>query len=330
MFFNYLRILFFLISSSVIAQDIHLTQYYTSNMSLNPAYTGHYDGDVRITGNSRSQWSQVNSSIKTNILSVEKKFHVFPNEIGVGVMFVNDQVSALFLHTNKALASLSYQMKVGKNLIRVGAQGGVTMRNIQLDGQTFPEQWNYSTGSYESSSSSGEVNLKTSWMLPSVNAGLSWSRTFGRTPITLGYGLYNINKPKDQFVSNIEATPFRHVLNGTTTLYISPRTWVTPQLLYMQMAKALNMLALANVNHKFNDRLTAYIGGGMRGSSTNGDAAIAVLGAQINRLAVGFSWDFNISSLSKNSKYKSAWEISISYTTPSRAHGKVTIPCDRY
>src|SRR5438046_167633 len=124
---------FLSISHFAQAQDVHLTQYYTSNISLNPAYTGNYFGDLRLLANYRSQWGQVSSPIKTNFFSVEKRIlKRFPDEIGVGVLFANDAVSSYHLHTNKMIFSGSYQREYNKNIIRVGIQAGFVFHSINI------------------------------------------------------------------------------------------------------------------------------------------------------------------------------------------------------
>ena len=98
----------------------------------------------------------------------------------------------------------------------------------------------------------------------------------------------------------------------------------------MNSASATDFMVGANAHRKITDNLGLLVGGGYRGSTVNSDAAIAVAGFNYNRLAFGLSWDFNVSTLSQNAKNKTAWEVSLVYTTPSRASNKVTLPCDRY
>ena len=71
-------------------------------------------------------------------------------------------------------------------------------------------------------------------------------------------------------------------------------------------------------------------GAGYRGSTVNSDAAIITAGMTYNRFIFGLSYDINVSDLSQNARNKSAWEISLIYTTPSRSSNKITLPCDRY
>ncbi|MDB5272072.1 MAG: hypothetical protein JWO58_439 [Chitinophagaceae bacterium] len=312
------------------SQEVHLTQYYTSNLSLNPAYTGNYEGDMRVTLNSRSQWAQVSPSIKTNMLSIEKKILRFPDEFGVGFLFVNDQVSAAFLKTNKAMLSLSYQKNIHQHFFRLGVQGGMVFRRIDLSAQTFPGQWNDATGSFDQGISSGETKIQNTWTYPDINAGAGWMHRFGKTKVSAGYALFNVNRPNDSYTTVSDKLPFRHVFNASAAYDFSPSVWITPHILYMRAKNATDFLTGINLNKRINSSLVLLGGIGYRGSTTNSDSFIGTVGGSYNRFNVGFSWDFNVSKLNQNAKNKSAWEISLVYTTPSRVPRKATIPCDRY
>jgi type IX secretion system PorP/SprF family membrane protein len=316
--------------STSIAQDVHLSQYYTSNISLNPAYTGNFDGDVKVGLNSRTQWAQISPAMKTNMVSIEKKILKKQNEFGIGGILINDQVSSYFLNTNKIFLSGSYQKKINGHSLRFGIQSGIVMRNINTNDQTFPSQWNYQLGGYDPSSNNNEGSVKNSWHYIDVNAGVAWSHLYGKVKLVAGYALFNLNKPIEGYGSANKAVPFRHVFNVSAVYYVNPRLSLFPHILYMNSATATDFLAGVNANRKFTERLGLMVGAGYRGSTANTDAAIAYGGFNYDRLAFGLSWDFNLSSLSKDSRYKTAWEVSLTYTTPSRKSNKLTLPCDRY
>ena len=326
----YTFLLILVIHSLGFGQDIHLTQYYTSNLSLNPAYTANFDGDMKVCLNSRTQWAQVSPAMKTNMISIEKKILKRPDEFGLGAIIINDQVSSYFLHTNKILLSGSFQKNHKGHLFRFGIQSGIVMRNINTNDQTFPSQWNYQLGSYDPSSNNNEGAVKDNWSYLSVNAGAAWSHLFGKVKVSAGYALFNINRPIEGYGSANKAMPFRHVFNTSAVYFVSPKVSLIPHILYMNSATATDFLTGINAHRKFTESLGITLGAGYRGSTVNTDAAIAVGIINYNRFAFGLSWDFTLSELSKNSRNKSAWEISLTYTTPSRAANKVTLPCDRY
>ena len=52
------------------AQDPAFSQFFASPLTLNPALTGKFNGAVRIAGNYRNQWPQINNAYITSTVSV--------------------------------------------------------------------------------------------------------------------------------------------------------------------------------------------------------------------------------------------------------------------
>lgn len=312
------------------SQDVHLTQYYTSNLALNPAYTGNYDGDIKLTANIRSQWGQVQSPIRTNMLSIEKKIHRFPDEIGLGLLLVNDMVTAYYLKTNKVLISGSYQKNIHQNIFRLGIQGGFVFRSIDLNGQSFPDQWNYQMGEFDKNAASGQASLLNSHTYPSINAGTGWMRRFGKTKVAAGYSIFNLTHPDDNFIPDGRGLPFRHVFNSSVICRLTEKISLIPQAQYMYTAKATDLILGANANTRVTRDISLLGGAAYRRSQINSDALMAIIGGSYKRFQVGFSMDFNVSELSNDARTKTAWEVSLIYITPGSIPGKVTLPCDRY
>lgn len=323
--------IFSVLVSPVFAQDVHLTQYYTSNLSLNPAYTGNYDGDIRLTSNYRSQWGQISAPYKTNMFSFEKKIPKYPDEIGVGAIFINDQLSSQYLHTNKVLLSAAYQKNIKGNLIRAGLQSGIVFRSLNYGKQTFPEQWDYSSGDYNTAISSGEGSMNNTWVYPDIGLGLGWTRMLKGIKLTGGYGLFHVTRPRDGLLFRNERLSMRHVINAAAVWYLPGDMQLIPHFLYMTSARATDFILGTRGTKMLNEDFGILLGAGYRGSMVNSDAIMGTAGFMWKRFEFGFSMDFNISKLSWDAaRNKSAWEVSLVYTTPALFHGKSTIPCDRY
>src|SRR5215475_7487215 len=93
---NFILFIFFLsftILSS--AQDPHFSQFFSSPLTLNPAFTGKFDGNVRIAGNYRNQWPTINQAYKTGTASVDlpimKKQIDYRDTWGIGIMAYTDK-----------------------------------------------------------------------------------------------------------------------------------------------------------------------------------------------------------------------------------------------
>lgn len=325
----YLIILIFVVTN-LNAQDVHLSQYYTSNQSLNPALTGVYKGDYRAVLNYRSQWRQVVDPITTSMFSLEKRLIHFTNEFGIGFIVINDRLTTYGVNTNKFMLSGAYRKKLNKNTFGLGFQGGYVNRSTDLNNQTFPGQWNYGNGTFDPTISNNENTLQENKSYIVLNTGLFYSRQIGLKTFNFNYGLFNVNNPNYGFVSSKEKLPFRHVVVSNIQIPLNSSLSITPRLLYMTTQKASDIILSANSLRKMNQDLSLMLGLGIRGGSVNSDAAIAYGGFNYKRFETGISFDFNLSQLSKDTPRKSVWEISLIYTTPNRTIDKSTINCDRY
>ena len=58
-------------TNAVYAQDPSFSQFFASPLTLNPALTGKFNGDLRAAGNYRNQWPDVNRAYITSTISVD-------------------------------------------------------------------------------------------------------------------------------------------------------------------------------------------------------------------------------------------------------------------
>ena len=109
-----LLISIFILSSAIsLAQDVHLSQFYTNQQNLNPALTGYYEGAYQISGNYRNQWRQIGGDpITTALVGFDHKFYYNSDEISGGILVIQDQFSDYGLNTNKILLSGSYKKMI--------------------------------------------------------------------------------------------------------------------------------------------------------------------------------------------------------------------------
>ena len=84
----------FVCVGSAFAQDPHFSQFSSSPLTLNPAFTGKFFGTYRVAGNYRNQWPSINNAFTTATASID--FHIMQNKIaandtwGLGFVGYND------------------------------------------------------------------------------------------------------------------------------------------------------------------------------------------------------------------------------------------------
>ena len=326
------------------AQDIHLSQFYASDHLLNPSKMGDFEGDFRITGNYRNQWKQinppVNKGITTSIISFDKTFRLRSQEVNAGILIAHDEFGGINFSTNKILLSGAYAFELGSHNLRAGVQTGLVFRNSDLAAQTFPVQWDYPTGSFNTSTPNQESALSPSLNYFDFNIGVQWSKLIGKMQPKIGLALNHLNRPRDSYFANDyfseskERLRIRNVLHGEIDYYYSAKLTMQPKFLCMWTAKANDFIVGSNFRYKTGNKVLPAIFGGVfyrNGIETNRDAVYPVIGVNyLNNFDLGFSYDVNISTLSQNVDRKGTFEVSIIYIAPNINSKRLTVPCERY
>ena len=156
------------------AQDIHFTQFYASPLTLNPASTGHFEGNLRIMNNIRKQWKAIPVPYNTVTIGADKHITESEQPLSLGVIAIHDQ-SAGILAVNKFYISASLPVKIGSTKLHIGLQGGLVMKSYPLNQLTFPQQFDMSTGYFNSGLNNSEANLDQNLFYPDFNAGALWT-----------------------------------------------------------------------------------------------------------------------------------------------------------
>src|SRR5688572_15600045 len=128
---NVISLLFFAnFAVSCYAQSYHFSQFYSTPLLNNPAFTGYTEGSYRAATNFRSQWSQGSTPYLTTSLSFDvrslKNFISENDKAGFGIYFMNDQSSGGALQNNFLGISAGYNKSLdndGEHAIGVGLQG---------------------------------------------------------------------------------------------------------------------------------------------------------------------------------------------------------------
>ena len=105
------------------SQDPHFSQFYSSPLTLSPAFTGKFNGDLRVAGNYRNQWPTINRAYQTATLSAD--FHIMKNYLdfrdtwGVGLMAYTDKSAAGAVNFNYFSVSTAFHKGLDLSLIHI-------------------------------------------------------------------------------------------------------------------------------------------------------------------------------------------------------------------
>ncbi len=301
------------------AQDPHYSQFYSSPLTLNPALTGKFSGDYRISGNYRNQWATIQNAFSTSTASAD--FHIFQNRIssndtwGLGFMGYTDNSANGAVKFNYGAISTAYHKGLdedGQHSLGAGFQ--VTYANMLINTADlkFEDQLTSSGFTGVSSEVFNSATLKSSYV--DVNAGLLYNgSTSDRNNFYFGVSMYHINRPRQDF------TGAQYILNPRTTIHgggyfpLGQNSTLHVSALQMFQGGASETLlggAIQLMATPDEQKPTSlYFGSWVRFN----DAIIPYLGLEFDDFRLGVTYDYNTSSLKAASQNRGGIEISLIY-----------------
>jgi type IX secretion system PorP/SprF family membrane protein len=314
-----------LLTIKIVAQDIHLLQYNSSPQNLNPAQTGLFDGDWRLVGNYRTQWSAIPVPYNTYSMSADTRLNTLPPTLqnyfktivpALGLVVNSDKAGDSKLSTTQLLLSASCIKKLTKDsthFISVGIQPGITNKSFNTDALTFDNQYNGTN--YNPNLSSGEHFNSTSITYFDLGAGAAyyWEKT-ARKKLNIGASVFHINSPNQSFflVTSVKlATKIN--FSGTAEFPITSKIDLLPSFLYQHQGTfEETLLGLSGKYYlaPINGMTTAVSFGAFYRAK---DAWSLMANLYYKNFNVGISYDINTSQLNVATNNRGALELSVIY-----------------
>ncbi len=317
------------------AQDIHFSQYKTTPLLLNPANTGNFNGNMRITNNYRSQWvSFSNPGYNSLALAYDQPLMFLRRNFSIGGIVLYDKSGAIGMTITRLGLSASYKKSWGNNKYIFGIQSGGIMRQFNNANALFSSQFDDATGNHNPLIPSGESGLEESTNYFTLNAGIVWQKSFSRLKTEMGIAAFNLNHPKTGLTGSYDRYSPQFIYTLEATIYNSARLHLTPSILFMQMARANNLLAGVDLRLLTGKSSAGFesisFGSYIRsGFNRNTDAAIVSTTISFFKFRIGISYDLNISELQQYTNSVGAFELSLIYTGISTIFDPGALPCAR-
>ncbi|MEX1002802.1 MAG: PorP/SprF family type IX secretion system membrane protein [Crocinitomicaceae bacterium] len=295
------------------AQDWHLSMYDAAPMYLNPALTGVVDGQWRIHGQYRNQWSSVNyKAYNTALIS----FDVPYKKWGFGAQIVNYRAGIGNFNALQGVGSIGYTISLDKRRahnITFGVQGGLTQKRVEYQLHTYNSQYTTTNGGgFDNGLASGETFNEQAFIIPELNAGLLYYYAKQQTRLNpfLGISAFNLLTPNESWYGANNKLPMRFYAHAGTRINITETFYLIPKVLFMYQEPftELTFAVDAGIYLKPSE---FYILGGL--TFRNRDAFIASIGAKKANYIAKVSYDVNLSKLAIASSYRGGFEISFTY-----------------
>ena len=223
-----------LIGSSVIAQDVHFSQFYKNPLLTNPGAAGMGKGFNRANLNYRSQWTTLDNSFSTMGMSVDlpmlfNKLVQRNSYLGAGIHIVNDVAGDAKLKTLNFGFSLTGILIASKaDKISLGIQTNYVQRSVQPEFIQWDSQWN--GNEYDPSIAHGENYFAQSKSHFDFSTGMLWKHkrhvmsvsAFDEVSFNVGAAYHHILRPNLEFTSFYTDKQYsKFVIHGDGNFHIN-------------------------------------------------------------------------------------------------------------
>lgn len=297
-------------------QDIHFSQFNRSYLNLNPALCGSFNGDYRLNGNFRNQWSSISEPYRTISFAADAKalIRTVPN-LNFGLVIFNDKAGIGDLQNSNFLLNVAYIQPLNSDSsisIKGGLQGGLSSRSINYDAFSFDNQ--FRSGQFNDQLSSGENFGNNSINRLALNTGLSLEYFIeNRKKVEFGMAFFNLNQADQSFEGELEPLDIRSTFFLQAEYEIHEEWDLLPALLFSQQGEYQEMVVGSHARYRMSEneyyRRNLYFGLWLRPN----DAIIPALGLDYNQWHFGASYDINVSSLEVASNQRGGLELSVTY-----------------
>jgi len=308
-----ISLFFIMISFYVQGQDAHLSQFYASELTLNPALTGQFKGEHRGYLNYRAQWRSVikTAPYETTILAYDRPMKRF----GVGGYIMNNRAGSSGVNFLNLVLSGSYEVSIDPQRVHhltTGLQLGVI--NKQYLPTTYDAQYDTTYGAswFNETLPTGEIYQQLNYIIPELNCGVYYyneKRHATFNPYGGISGLHMTN-PRETFYTDNNRLPLRILAYGGSKIKIDKIYSVDANFLYMKQANNHELQAGAIVTYNIQGSNDNFFAGPYY---RNGDAFVFHLGGTHEEYVIRLSYDFNTSSLSSVSHGRGGFELSVTY-----------------
>ncbi|MEI8058630.1 MAG: PorP/SprF family type IX secretion system membrane protein [Ferruginibacter sp.] len=315
------------------AQDPHFSQFFSSPLTLNPAFTGKFNGLWRLAANHRDQWPSIPKAYVTSSASLD--FPIMQKKIpendvfGMGISGLSDASANNILKLNYGSLSMSYHKALDENgysTIGAGFQGTYSSLSLDVSKLYFEDQL---TQNGFTGTTSDLLTNGTNQSYFDMNAGMLYSGSSnGINNYYLGVSMYHINRPKVSFKDKNWYLSGRVTIHAGGSFPISDVLTVHASIIHQIQNKAsettLGAAIAANLNQDEQKPTSVYLGSWIRFN----DAVVPYVGLEFGGLRIGASYDLNISGLKAATNTRGGSEISLIYIKqPAENKG---IPCPKF
>jgi len=303
-----------LISIPAISQDPQFSQYYAQPLYLNPAFAG-TGADHRFIANHRNQWPSISNGFVTYAISYDYSLEHLNS--GLGLLVMTDKAGEAGLRSTQFNFQYAYKITLAdKWVLSSGLNFGVGFRNIDFNKLIFGDQLEFDSDGLAPTDDPSFSNLQSSTYFDFGGGILAYNRKFW-----FGFSAMHLNRPNRSLLDEEALIPIKTSLHGGVRIPLyrgmlkRDRTAaIMPSFVYKQQGRFDQL----DIGTYFLYE-PVVLGFWYRGipirqnvaDNISQDAVVVVLGFQLQKLELSYSYDLTVSELGPVSG--GAHEIALKY-----------------
>lgn len=303
-------------TASLHAQDPHYSQFYSSPMTLNPAQTGLFPGEVRIASTYRNQWRTVATPFTTATVAMDFQLlngKLKNNDVfGLGFMGMIDESNNHGLKANYVSVATAYNKSLdleGYHKIGVGFQGTLATKKVDYSRFVFSQQ--FTPFGFDPTLPNGEPIAGFALNYFDLGAGILYSgMNADEQQWYIGGSYYHINRPNEAISTEENRLQPRISAHGGFNFPVGELNRVYFSGLYMNSAitQELTFGAVLESTIRSNEYETSLFTGLYY---RRNDAFVPYIGITNGKMQLGLSYDVNVSSLKTATQSRGGFEMSL-------------------
>lgn len=318
------------------AQDPEFSQYYAAPLVLNPAFSG-TASDHRFVLNHRNQWPNVTNGFVTYALSYD--YNLQHLNSGVGLLIMTDKAGTASLKSTTINFQYAYKTIIQDQwVLSTGLNFGLGHRNIDFSKLVFGDQLEFDSNGGTPSDDPVFSNIQSTSYFDFGAGALAYNRKFW-----LGFSVAHLNTPNRSMIGEQALIPMKTSLHGGIRISLE-------HALFKKDRVAAFMPSFVYKHQGAFDQLDigtyfmyepVILGLWYRGipirqnvmDNVSHDAAVVILGFQLQTFELTYSYDVTVSELGPVSG--GAHEVSVKYkvdlnTSGHRVKKQKYIPCPTF